>query len=334
MSRILGCTKSNPLIDRQWCMDLVGLKSNPVPNGAIGGSIIAADGVELRFARWRPTARRALGTVCLLQGRAEQIEKYFEVIGDLRRRGFAVATFDWRGQGGSQRQLRNRRKGHVDSFADYERDLDAFMQNVALPDCPPPYFALAHSTGGLVCLRAAYSGRVRFSRMVLVSPLVGLGPMRVSQSFACRAAAILTALGFGELNAPGTEGTILEDVAFDDNILSSDRQRYQRNVDLVTTSPEIAIGAPTIGWLYATCRAMREVTDPEFGPSIRVPILVVAGALDKVVSVGAIETLVAELRAGAKVAISGAKHEIMMERDIIREQFWAAFDAFVPGSED
>jgi len=45
-----------------------------------------------------------------------------------------------------------------------------------------------------------------------------------------------------------------------------------------------------------------------------------------------IETLVNELRAGAQVVISGARHELMMERDAFREQFWAAFDAFVPGS--
>jgi len=314
-------------------MDLVGLEANPVPNGAVSGSIMTADGVKLRFARWRPTARRAHGTVCLLHGRAEQIEKYFEVVGDLRRRGFAVATFDWRGQGGSQRQLRNWRKGHVDSFADYDRDLDAFMQNVALPDCPPPYFALAHSTGGLVCLRAAFSGRVRFTRMVLAAPLVGLGPKSVSQPMACRSAAIMTALGFGELNAPGTKGTSLEEVAFADNFLTGDSRRYERNVDIVTKTPDFAIGAPTVGWLYAACRAMREASDPDFGPSIKVPVLVVAGALDEVVSIGAIETLVAELRAGAKIVITGSRHEIMMERDVIREQFWAAFDAFVPGSQ-
>jgi lysophospholipase len=27
----------------------------------------------------------------------------------------------------------------------------------------------------------------------------------------------------------------------------------------------------------------------------------------------------------------GSRHEILQERDSIREQFWAAFDAFVPG---
>ena len=30
--------------------------------------------------------------------------------------------------------------------------------------------------------------------------------------------------------------------------------------------------------------------------------------------------------------IAGAKHEILQEQDRYRAQFWAAFDAFVPGT--
>ena len=30
--------------------------------------------------------------------------------------------------------------------------------------------------------------------------------------------------------------------------------------------------------------------------------------------------------------VAGARHELMMEQDRYRAQFWAAFDAFVPGT--
>jgi lysophospholipase len=313
-------------------MDLVGIESNPVPNGVVSGSIVTSDGVNLRFARWRPTSRRVQGTICLFHGRTEQIEKYFEVIGDLRRRGFVVATLDWRGQGGSDRRLRNPRKGHIDSFTEYDRDLDAFMQHIVLPDCPPPHYALAHSTGGLICLRAARTNRARFARMVLTAPLAGLGAIGRSQQRTCRFAAIATALGFGELYMPKTKRSVIEEIPFEGNELTSDPLRFARNVEIAKNAPEIAIGAPTIGWVYAACRAIKEAADPDFGPSIRIPVLVVAAALDRVVSLRAIETLVAELRAGAQVVIAGARHELMMERDTFREQFWAAFDTFIPGS--
>jgi len=313
-------------------MDLFGIDSNPVPDGAVVGEILASDGVRLRAAHWRPAARKTLGTVCILQGRAESIERYFETVGDLRRRGFAVATFDWRGQGGSERRLRNPRKGHVDSFTEYDRDLDAFMEQVALPDCPPPHFALAHSTGGLVALRAVHDGRVRFERMVLDGPLLALGNRGPSQGTVQACTALMTALGLGEMQVPGRYAVTIEHMKFDGNPLTSDQGRFERNRALAVAAPGVSVGVPTYGWLYAACQAMTEAGDEAFATRISTPILLVAGSLDKVVSVRAVEGLAGELRTGSFVLVPGARHEVLMERDKLREQYWAAFDAFVPGS--
>src|ERR1700694_1956475 len=106
---------------RGKAMELVSLAKNPVPSGATVGAFRGYDGAELRFARWDATRMPRRGTVCLFGGRTEFIEKYFEVIADLRRRGFAVATMDWRGQGGSGRMLRNPNKGHVGPLAEFDR---------------------------------------------------------------------------------------------------------------------------------------------------------------------------------------------------------------------
>src|ERR1700682_5019862 len=89
--------------------------ANPVPEYVVTGTLKTPDGVSLRFARWAPPPGRK-GTVCLFQGRAEFIEKYFETVRDLRARGFAVATLDWRGQGLSERALPHPFKGLVGEF--------------------------------------------------------------------------------------------------------------------------------------------------------------------------------------------------------------------------
>src|SRR5229473_1246575 len=117
-------------------MTLVSIPANPVPDGGVTGALKTRDGVSLRFARWSPPPGRK-GTVCLFPGRAEYIEKYFETVRDLRSRGFAVATFDWRGQGMSDRALSDRSKGYVRNFSEYITDLEAVMEQVVLPDCPP-----------------------------------------------------------------------------------------------------------------------------------------------------------------------------------------------------
>jgi len=313
-------------------MELYGIDSNLIPDGAVVGEIMASDGIRLRYARWKPTVRRTLGTVCLFQGRAEAVEKYYEVVGDLRRRGFAVATFDWRGQGISDRPLRNRDKGHIDGFEEYDRDFDAFVQQVALPDCPPPHFALAHSTGALVCLRAVREGRMRFTRMVLSSPLLGLAARRPSQRLVYATAAMITAIGLGELDLPQSRSRAIVRTHFESNPLTSDPDRFARTVETFKQNPQLGIGAPTWGWLYAACKAMAEASEVNFAPSIGVPILMLVGMRDPIVSVSAIEAFVEELRAGALSIVPGGLHELMMERDSLREQFWAAFDAFVPGS--
>ena len=127
------------------------------------------------------------------------------MVGELRRRGFAVAVLDWRGQGGSSRLMRNSLKGHVNDFAEYEDDLAHFMNEVVLPDCPPPYFALGHSMAAMVLLKAATKRGCWFSRMVLTAPMVkiaglpmsarvcrqltdGLSHVRIRQASRCRAA--------------------------------------------------------------------------------------------------------------------------------------------------
>src|SRR5215470_9875549 len=117
-------------------MKLISIPANPVPEEAIAGEVKTPDGVRLRFARWLPPPGRK-GTVCIFPGRTEFIEKYFETVRDLRARGFAVATLDWRGQGLSERPLADPYKGHVDDFSRYDIDLETFMKEVVLPDCPP-----------------------------------------------------------------------------------------------------------------------------------------------------------------------------------------------------
>ncbi|QRG08741.1 alpha/beta hydrolase [Xanthobacter dioxanivorans] len=311
-------------------MTLFALPSHPVPDGCVAGEVVAADGVRLRFARWTPDGA-AKGTVALFGGRAEFIEKYFEVVRELRSRGFAVAMLDWRGQGGSQRLLRNRLKGHVARFSDYQLDLEAFAREVLLPDCPPPHFALAHSMGGTILLQSVLEGQRWFDRMVLSAPMLDLAVVPL-QAIVQPAATLLAHVGFARAYVPGGRGRPLSRLRFEGNPCTSDRRRFERTQELVRANPALDLGAPTIGWLSAAYAAMAELTHPDTISRIRQPLLIIAAGGDRLVSNSAIEHFSARLIAGAHVVVSASRHELMMEKDIFRAQFWAAFDAFVPGT--
>ncbi len=311
-------------------MKLVSIPANPVPEGAVTGMLKTPDGVAIRFARWPPPAGRK-GTVCIFQGRTEFIEKYFEVVRDLTARGFAVATIDWRGQGLSERQSRNASKGHVSSFAKYGIDVETLMREIVLPDCPPPLFALAHSTGAAVLIRAAAQGRRWFDRMVLSAPLIKLTgvPMLPLVRPLVRT---LRLAGLGGAYVPGGGPTSPSTMPFLDNPVTSDPVRHARTAAVIEAEPALAVGAPTVAWLDSAFRAMAEFADPRFAAGLRQPMLIVASGRDRLVSTPAIEEFGSRLRVGAHLIIPGAKHEVLMEQDHFRDQFWAAFEAYVPGT--
>ncbi len=310
-------------------MTVVSIPANPVPPGAISGSITTPDGVSLRYVRWAPPVNRK-GTVCIFQGRTEFIEKYFETVRDLQARGFAVAAVDWRGQGLSQRLLADPLKGHVRDFSEYETDLDSFVRQVVLPDCPPPVFALAHSMGGQVLIRAAQKGMRWFDRIVLSAPMLDLpiGWPRLART----TIRTMRLFGLGDNYIPRRDsGAALMD-SFMGNVLTSDPVRFARNAAVVEAEPALALGWPTVSWMNAAFRSMDEVREPNFAAQMRQAILMVAAGYDQVVSTAAIEAFAGRLRSGAQLIVPGARHELLMEQDRIRAQFWAAFDAFVPGT--
>ncbi len=310
-------------------MDLINLVKNPVPTGAAAGHFSGHDGAPLRYAVWKATRKPSRGTICLFNGRTEFIEKYFEVVADLRRRGFSVATMDWRGQGGSVRELPNRNKGYIASFKDYDKDLVRFMKDIVLPDCPPPYTALAHSMGGNILLRAARMNDSWFERIVLSAPMVRFhrGMLGRGEYLVRTHVNMMSRLGFGGRYVPGGGDGGASEMPFEDNPLTSDRERFFRTRAIVEAEPALNLGAPTNGWMRAAFESIDEINAPRYPLDVRVPVLFIVAGEDRIVSPRAIEDLSVKLKVGAHVVIPHAEHEILMERDTIRQQFWAAFDA-------
>jgi lysophospholipase len=314
-------------------VQLLQTPDNPFPSKPTVMEVKAGDGVSLRVAYWRPTERRVRGTVCILQGRAEFIERYFETVIDLRRRGFAVVAFDWRGQGGSGREIDNPKKGHVRDFSRYRLDLEAVRAQVLEPLMPKPHFALAHSMGGAIALWAAREGWLPFERLVATAPMIELCLVRVTR-MTRTSARLLRWLGFGKSFIPGGGETSLATKPFEGNRLTGDVRRYSRNAALATAMGEGAIGDPTIAWTDAAFRLMGRLQDPRFALAVRTPTLIVAAGADPICATPAIERFAARLKAGHAIVLPGSRHEILMENDVIRSEFWAAFDAFVPGTPD
>jgi lysophospholipase len=185
--------------------------------------------------------------------------------------------------------------------------------------------------GGNILLRNASQPKSWFSRMVLSAPMIALSNKRVgvSQGVARAYAEVMSAFGFGAAYVRNGRDRPIELDPFEGNPLTSDRERYMRNQQVLVEAPALGLGSPTVAWLRSAYRSMARLRSPDYPHSVQVPLLLFAAGMDQVVSAQAIEEFALRLKVGTHVLIPQAQHEILQETDEIRQRFWAAFDAYM-----
>lgn len=293
---------------------------NRAPQGGASFWLTTSDGARLRIAVWH--APRPRGTAVVLPGRTETIEKYFETAADLLHRDFNVLIFDWRGQGASSRELTNPMKGHIASFDVYVGDLAAVLDEVE-DSCPRPWIVLGHSMGANIALLALHEWPQDFSAAVLCAPMLSLRlPVPPLIHALARVAPPRLFIPRGRAHDPVSE-------TFAVNPVTHDEVRFTRNQGIFKAHREIAVGAPTWGWLNAALEACARWGQPGFVEKVRTPTLLLSAGDELIVENSAQDALAARLKVCEHVLIAGTKHEILMEGDAIRAQFWAAFDGFL-----
>jgi lysophospholipase len=291
---------------------------------------LAAGAVALRAARF--DAPEARGLCLLLNGQTEFIEKYFEVIDELRARGLTVITFDWRGQGGSGRLLPDPTKAHIEDFAAYDQDLAIVMRELVAPlaaehELRP--LALAHSMGGHILLRRLHDMAGEFSGAVFSAPMLGINPRGTPWWVVEKIAAHLNR------NAPSTDfvwGMAARDqryLPFAQQIVTSDPMRYARNQALLAAQPDLRLNGPTWGWLGAAMRSIALLRRPGYAEAIETECLFFGAGHDRVCETRDVAAFAARMPHARFVEIAAAEHEILMERDVFRAAFWSGFDTFL-----
>lgn len=300
---------------------LISIPEAPAPIGAAAEWFEGAGGVRLRAALF-PTQGPARGSVVLSPGRTEPIEKYFEVAGELIGRGFLVLAHDWRGQGLSQRLLADPRKGHADGYLDYVSDhavlLDAFTDRL-----PQPWIALSHSMGACLCLLALAHGETRLAGAALTAPMLRVvagAPIPAAHLVAWA----LCKLGRGKDYALPAYDPLAD--RFRADALTHDPWRYERYKAQLRACPELALSAPTWGWLDFALSAGQAIAAPGVLEPIDIPAVIVAAGADRLVINAASRSASERMRRCRYLELPDAYHEILMETDDRRDVFWRAFD--------
>jgi lysophospholipase len=273
----------------------------------------------------RPQAR---GICVLLHGQTEFIEKYEEVIGELNVRGFTVATFDWRGQGASTRALSDPLKSYVKDFAQFDDDLQSFLEQIVGPLGDAPPLALAHSMGAHILLRTLHDRPQAFRAAVLTAPMIAVSTRGYPGWLARIVTALYSGLGQGGEFAWGMAERDPYLITFDTQLVTSDRARFDHTQDFLKSHPELRLAGPTWGWLEAAYRSMAKVGASGFAEAIAMPVLICGAGKDRIVLTDAEKQFASRMPRGEYLEFADSEHEILMENDSIRARFWTAFDAF------
>ncbi|MEM8616442.1 MAG: alpha/beta fold hydrolase, partial [Pseudomonadota bacterium] len=243
-------------------------------------------------------------------------EKYFEVARELQDKGFAVLILDWPGQGLSQRLLDDPQKGHIDRF---ETFMGALANGLtAMSDLPEPRISLAHSMGGAIALAAIGQRLVDVKAAAFCAPMWGLPLGRVQRYFIWAMRVMGRSNDFAMKPGPPER--------FEENIVTYDERRWQLNRDLTDAAPELALGPVTWGWLGASLDIFEQISDDNILRSVDIPIFVASADEEKLVDNRAHARVAAALPDCEHITVDGAMHEILMERDDKRAEFWAGFE--------
>jgi lysophospholipase len=293
------------------------LRRRTLPAGGQAEQLTMRDGWQLRAMSW-PAGPK--GMILFINGRGDFIEKNAETYHDWLAAGFGVATFDWRGQGGSGRLGRTPGHGHLEDMTPLLDDLGEVF-HWANKRAGGPCFAVAHSMGGHLLLRHLGRKPDAARRAVFLAPMIGISAPPLGPWVAARLAGAMVALGRGGewvfgAGPYGTGGDMRQ------ALLTSDAGRYADERWWVAQHPELAIGGTTWSWLkaaYASIALLQPVA---------VPKLVLIAETERLVDNAATRRMFPDAQ-----MMQGAAHELLRETPAIRRRVLGLIEAFLLDDE-
>lgn len=305
-----------------------------IPAGASESAWTAPDGFRLRRIDWRASdvhedREAPRGSILFLAGRGDNYEKYLETLDGFARDGWAVTAIDWRGQAGSGRLGADAVTGHVEDFSVWVDDLAAFWRDWS-GDTLGPRVAIGHSMGGHLLLRAMEERRIEPAAAVLVAPMLGFAgvplPFPVMRLFAHLRGRM------GDPRRPAWKWSEKPGQFPEDRIalLTHDQGRYDDELYWRETRPELVMGPASWGWLEAAAVSMGRAARAAALRRVRVPVLILATRVDRLVSARAIRRA-ARILPDAQLVEFGDEsfHEILREADPVRDRALAVIRDFL-----
>lgn len=273
--------------------------------------------------------------IVALEGRTEFIEKYYETAHDMVARGYAFWVMDWVGQGKSGRLLKDRHRDHSMGFEGHIEDLHKFIMDYIKPAAVHPdrgripLVMLAQSMGGNIGLRYVAKYPKIFDAACFCTPMTG---MKALKSWAPMTAELLLTLLYplhSQYIRGGKQWTAGFREADENNFFSSDAKRRAVHNIWCAHDHDLQIGDVTYGWVYQALKSCNAIERAGVLENIPIPTLFILAENEQLVDNDTTRAAAARIKGSKVMEIAGSCHEILMERDALRNQLFNAFDSLI-----
>ncbi|WP_019221723.1 serine aminopeptidase domain-containing protein [Bartonella senegalensis] len=287
------------------------------PANIHNGHLKIATDRKIRFATTHPEMKKAKGTIVILESHANALEEYFLPMKEISNRGFYTAIFDWFGREKLQPNKQKKNRHNCFNINNDINDLNEFLKNVVYPNCPPPYYMLTYGIGGLIALNGLALINHKFNRMLCVSPL--FAPFgNKTNGFQHKFTQLLSDIGLGFLPAKGGKKLKQKNMQF---------LRFNE----VASSTVSLIKRPTSRWMASVLNAIDSMKKNILNGSLQIPTLFILANQNNIANNIEVRQLCQHTHLTDSVTITGAELDTIMHEESYQKQFWAAFDAFIPG---
>lgn len=275
--------------------------------------LVGKNNINIAYRHFTHNESAVRKLMVLVNGRAENMLKWSELAYDFYHQGYDVLLFDHRGQGYSARLLKDAEKGHLDEFRFYVDDMAKVIKKTTALFEYHTQHLLAHSLGSLIAAYYLANCDHHIEKAVLSSPFFGVPlkhPIRDELIVA-----VMNLLGQGTRYVFGKGA--YKPAQLDNNELSFCKTRMKWMNRINRKYAELHLGGPTFRWVHLCLNAIKRL--PSVLPRIEIPVLILQSEKEKIVDNKTLEKLTALFANAHCELVQNAKHEILFERDGLRE---------------
>lgn len=257
------------------------------------------------------------GVIVLSPGQGEPALKYAELVFDFKDSGYDFFIIDHRGQGQSERLIKDPAKSHVESFSYYVDDFAFFVKNIVHPEKYQNSILLGHSMGGAIASGFLVLHPKLFQRAVLSAPMIQINTAPYPELIGLSLAYTLSALGKSENYAP-TQKPYDPDEKFPDQTSTYSWLRFRLHQELWKLYPALPLGGTTVNWVKTSLEWTLKIRKKK--NVFQIPTTLFQADEDSWVKPRGQKLICdASPNTCVIVPIKGARHELLFEMDKSRD---------------